>query len=87
MVHTDGKTSYTTLIPYVYSYSDSYEIDIRDYNEEKKEYDTATYYVTEEVYNQCEIGSIFKYEKDRDFTEIPHTRKKADSDQKQKESS
>lgn len=82
-VHTDGKMSYTTVMPYVYYYSDSYEIDIRDYNEEEKEYDTATYYVTEEVYNQCEIGSIFKYEKGRDFTEIPHTRKEANSDQKE----
>ena len=70
-------------MPYVYYYSDSYEIDIRDYNEEEKEYDTATYYVTEEVYNQCEIGGIFKYEKGRDFTEIPHTRKEANSDQKE----
>ena len=73
-VHTDGKTSYTTVMPYTYFYPDSYEIDIRNYNEEDKKYDTATYYVTEEVYNQCEIGSVFKYEKDRDFTEIPHTR-------------
>ena len=32
-VHTDGKMSYTTVMPYVYYYSDSYEIDIRDYNE------------------------------------------------------
>lgn len=75
--------SYTTVMPYVYYYSDSYEIDIRDYNEEEKEYDTATYYVTEEVYNQCEIGSIFKYEKGRDFNEIPYTREEADSDQKE----
>ena len=74
--------SYTTVRPYGYYYSDSYEIDIRDYNEEEKEYVTATYYVTEEVYNQCEIGSIFKYEKGRDFNEIPHTREEADSDQK-----
>ena len=48
---------------YVYYYSDSYEIDIRDYNEEEKEYDTATYYVTEEVYNQCEIESISNMKK------------------------
>ena len=47
----------------MYYYSDSYEIDIRDYNEEEKEYDTATYYVTEEVYNQCEIGSILNMKK------------------------
>jgi hypothetical protein len=75
--------SYTTVMPYVYYYSDSYEIDIRDYNEEEKEYDTATYYVTEEVYSQCEIGSIFKYEKGRDFNEIPHTCEEANSDQKE----
>lgn len=67
----------------MYHYSDSYKIDIRDYNENEKKCDTATYYVTEEVYNQCEIGSIFKYEKGRDFAEIPHTRKEADSDQKE----
>lgn len=67
----------------MYHYSDSYKIDIRDYNEKEKEYDTATYYVTEEIYNQCEIGSIFKYEKGRDFNEIPHTRKEANSGQKE----
>lgn len=67
----------------MYHYSDSYKIDIRDYNEKEKEYDTATYYVTEEVYNQCEIGSIFKYEKGRDFAEIPYTRKEANFGQKE----
>ena len=75
-IYSNGETSYTIVHTYLYYYPDSYRVDIRDYNEEREKYDTATYYVTEEVFEQCEIGNVFKYEEGRDFTEIPHTRKR-----------
>lgn len=74
-VYSDGKTSYTILMPYVMTYPDAYEIKIRNYDEDKQKYGTQTYYVKEDVWEQCEIGNVFKYDKDRDFTEMPYSRK------------
>ena len=34
LVHSNGKTSYTTLVPFIYSYSDSWKITIQSYDEE-----------------------------------------------------
>ena len=74
-VYSNGETSYTILMPYVMTYPDAYEIKIRNYDEDKQKYDTQTYYVKEDVWHQCEIGNVFKYDKDRDFTEMPYSRK------------
>lgn len=59
----NGKTSSTILVPYVYHYSDNWEITIRDYNEENNEL-TATYRVTEDIYNSVDIGDEFVYQED-----------------------
>lgn len=74
-IYSNGKTYYTILMPYVMTYPDAYEIKIRNYDEDKQKYDTQTYYVKEDVWKQCEIGNVFKYDKDRDFTEMPYSRK------------
>ena len=62
LVHSNGKTSYTTLVPFIYSYSDSWKITIQSYDKETGENSTATYRVTENVYNSVEIGSEFIYD-------------------------
>lgn len=75
IVHSNGKTCYTTYIPIFYHYPDRWCIKIRSLNKNKDgEYDKATYYTTEEVYNSCNIGDIFEYDENRDFDEEPVTK-------------
>lgn len=72
MVHTNGKTSYTTYMPVTHHYPDRWRISIKSLEKnEDGEYDTADYYTTEEVYNRCEVGDMFSYEKNRDYAEEP----------------
>lgn len=75
VVHTNGKTSYTTIMPILRHYPDTYEIFIRDFKD--GEWVTAKYYVSESVYDATEIGAIFKYDKDRDWQEAPYTQEAA----------
>lgn len=35
LVHSNGKTTYTTLIPYILYYPDTYSICIRDFQDDK----------------------------------------------------
>ena len=76
MVISNGKSIYTYMIPYQYNYSDSYCIGIREYDEENNDWETANYYVSRDVYDACEIGGTFEYDKDRDYEEVPYTREK-----------
>lgn len=73
----NGKTSTTVLVPYTYYYPDTWTISIKDFQDGKWIY--AEYCVPEEVYTSAEIGSIFRYEKDRDLTEPPYTRERGKS--------
>ncbi len=77
MIHTNGKSSYTTYIPMFYHYPDRWCIWIKaiEKNDEGK-YDTAKYYTTEEVYEECDIGDMFSYEEDRDYKEEPVEKKR-----------
>lgn len=77
VVHTNGKTTYTTYIPMIFYYPDRWRISIRAIEKNSDgEYDTAEYYTTEEVYNDCKVGDMFSYEKDRDYEEEPVEKKK-----------
>ena len=77
MVHTGGKTVYTTLIPIVHHHPDEYVISIRDLESDK----TADYYVESEVYDECEIGMMFKYEPERgDLDEEPIEKRRKTND-------
>ena len=77
MVHTDGKTSYTTYIPMTYYYPDRWRISIKSIEKnEDGDYDTADYYTTEEVYNDCNVGDMFSYDEDRDYDEEPFEKSK-----------
>lgn len=76
IVHSNGKSCYTTYIPMIYHYPDRWCIKIRSLNKNKDgEYDKATYYTTKEVYDSCDVGDMFQYDKDRDFDEEPVTKK------------
>ncbi len=74
MVHSNGETTYTTMMPYIRNYPDTYSISIRDFQD--GEWITETYYVSKEVYNDVEIGDIFKYEVGRDLEEAPYTQER-----------
>ena len=65
IVHTNGKTSYTTLVPFIYYYNDKWE-----------EMLSATYRITEEVFDAVTIGSEFVYSNDMEPLEPEYTRER-----------
>ena len=77
VVHSDGKTSYTTVIPMIFNYPDRWRIDIRSLDvNEKGEQETASYFTSKEVFDECDIGNIFSYEPDRDSKNEPVMKEK-----------
>ena len=76
VVHSNGKTSYTTLIPFIYYYADKWTITIRGYSDEGEE-QTATYRVTEEVYNNTAVGSEFVYTEEMEPSNPEYTRERS----------
>lgn len=74
LIRSNGKTTYTTMMPYIYNYPDRYIIYIKKLEDNK--WKTASYYTTKEVYESINIGDQFEYVEDRDLTEEPYTRKK-----------
>lgn len=75
IIHTNGKQTYTTIIPFYYHYPDRWEIDIRQPDGEGG-YLTAEYYVDESVFDAINIGDEFVYDSTRDYDEEPYTREK-----------
>lgn len=76
IVISNGKTRITSVIPYTYHYSDRWEITIAAWDEKEKKMQTATYRVTEEVYEAVEIGAEFVYDKDMNPIEPEYTRER-----------
>ena len=78
-VYSDGKTSHTTIIPMVFDYPDRWRIDIRSFNvNEEGEYETASYFTSEEVFEACDIGDVFSYEPERDSENEPVRKEKVE---------
>ena len=72
MIHTNGKSLYTTYVPVTHHYPDRWRISIKSIEKnDDGDYDTADYYTTEEVYNNCEVGDMFSYDENRDCEEEP----------------
>ena len=72
ITHTVGQTVLTTYIPCVYNYPERYVIYIQSFEVDdtgKKE--TAIYYTTKEVYEQCKVGDVFSYDRERDSADEP----------------
>lgn len=74
IVTTDGKNISTIIVPYVYHYSDTYKITIRDYIDNEEQ--TETYRVTKEVYDSVDIGDEFIYNEEFEPNEPEYTREK-----------
>jgi hypothetical protein len=79
VVRTIGKVTSTTIIPYVYHYSDRYIVKISGYNKDG-ERDTASYRVEKAVFETVELGDEFEYvdEMKPDYPEYTRVRQSAD---------
>lgn len=75
VVRSDGRTPHTTMLPYVYFYSDKWTITIRAYSEDGEEI-RETFRVSEQVYDETELGSEFIYTDDMEPDEPEYTREK-----------
>lgn len=74
---SNGKTSTTIMVPYTYYYSDTWRIKIQQYTEEDG-YLTATYRVTEDVYNTVSIGDQFEWNEDMEPQNPEYTRERVE---------
>lgn len=75
VVRSNGKHSYTTLVPYIYHYPDTWKITIRDFDDNGNEL-TETFRVTEDVYNSVDIEDEFVYDEDFEPNEPEYTRER-----------
>lgn len=75
VVHSNGKTTYTTVVPYVYHYPDTWRITIRNLDENGNELN-ETFRVTEDVYNSVDIEDEFVYDEDFEPNEPEYTRER-----------
>ena len=75
MVHSNGKTTYTTVVPVTWYYPESYVIFIKAYDSESEEWQTEDYYVEEEVYNSTNIGDYFVFDEEIMLQDEPREKK------------
>lgn len=80
LVMSSGKTITTTIIPYIYRYPDRWEITIQQHDTEDGVRVTATYRVTQEVYDAVNLHDEFVYDKDMEPKEPEYTRERKDGD-------
>ena len=72
LVITNGKSSTTTMVPYIISYPDRYVIFIKAYKD--KEWKTEDFYVSKDLYDLINIGDMFSFEEGRgDLEYEPYT--------------
>ena len=76
IVHTNGKDTFTTYMPYTYFYSDKWEITIQQWDEEQQQMLTAVYRVTQEVYDTVNMGDEFIYTDEMEPSYPEYTREK-----------
>ena len=75
IVISTGKTTTTSVVPYVYYYPDRWIIRIREPNGDGT-YTTDRYYTTKEIFDSVNIGDTFSFDPDRDFENEPYTRER-----------
>ena len=75
LVISNGKTTKTTMIPYLVHYPDRYVIFIKAYQDD--EWKTEDFYVSKEVYDSIKIGDMFLYDEERgDLQDEPYTKER-----------
>lgn len=77
VVISNGKTMSTILVPYIYHYSDRWDVTIQAWDAADKKMKRATYRVTEDVYNSVDIGAEFVYDKSMQPEEPEYTRERS----------
>lgn len=79
LVISNGKTTTTTMIPYVVYYPDRYVIRIKAYCEDR--WETEDFYVSKSVYDEINIGDMFYFDAERgDLDDEPYTKTRQRSD-------
>lgn len=78
---TTGKSVSCTPTPYNIIHQESYEINIKRYDEKENTWRTATYYVDEESYNKIKIGNQFEYDKNSMLEESPVIKEKVSDEE------
>lgn len=74
VVHSNGKTTYTTLVPVTWYYPERYVIFIRAYDRESNKWKTEDYYVEEVVYDATSVCDYFIFDKETMLQDEPETR-------------
>lgn len=74
IVRTNGKTSYTTMMPYTYYYPDTYKVIISG-TDQNGQQQTEIFRVTKEVYDSVTIGAEFVYTDEMEPSEPEYERK------------
>ena len=80
---SNGKNSTTILVPYWVFHEENWKIEIKGKNKDGG-IDTETYYITEDLYNNINIGDMYEYREKLDTIEEP-TRNVKESNAKQEE--
>jgi len=75
IVHSAGKTTFTTLVPMCFIYPEAWYISYRAFNEKSQKWDTATVCVTHEVYDLVQIGGWYE-RTETDLYKQPRVRQK-----------
>jgi hypothetical protein len=76
MIVSTGNSTTTMMIPYFFHYPDRWVIKIRQWDYTKGEYITATYFVTEEVYDNHDIGDYYNFDPKTATKEEPVVKEK-----------
>lgn len=78
IVHSTGKTCYTTMMPVIRMYPDEWVISVKKYNSDSSEWETKDFYVSQQVYDKVEVGDYYVFNKKDGTTDEPYTQKDPD---------
>lgn len=71
-----GKSTTVIPVPYTYHYNDTWTVTIRNWNDELKKYDTATYRIDKDTFDSITIGGQFEYVEDMEPNIPEYTRER-----------
>lgn len=71
IIISNGKTTTTILVPYIFYYPDRWYVQVREYVGEYEEFVYHECWVTEEVFNSLSVGDWFVYNEDYCFPDEP----------------
>lgn len=78
IVHSTGKTSYTTMMPVIHIYPDEWIVSVKKYNKDLSKWETKDFYVSQQVYDKVEVGDYYVFNKKDGTTDEPYTQENSD---------